>query len=169
VTIPRVVARASPSEVLAVIARAVFQAGVSWAQIARHWEAYERAFSGFDPAVVAHFDDADVERVLAEPGVLRSPKKVKAVIANARALTRILDEFGTFHAYASTFPDYAAVAKDVRRRFSFMGEMNAWYLLFRVGEPVPRFETWVTTIPGEHPRMREMVELARKDGISPER
>jgi hypothetical protein len=44
-----------------------------------------------------------------------------------------------------------------------------WYFLFRVGEPVPRFETWVQTIPGDHPRMREMVERARACGCSPER
>jgi len=50
-----------------------------------------------------------------------------------------------------------------------MGEMNAWYFLFRIGEAVPTFEAWVTTIPGEHPRMREMVALARSQGRSRER
>jgi hypothetical protein len=44
--------------------------------------------------------------------------------------------------------------------------MNVWYVLFRCGEPVPRFEPWVKTIKGEHPRMREMVERARAQGRS---
>jgi 3-methyladenine DNA glycosylase Tag len=48
-------------------------------------------------------------------------------------------------------------------------QMNVWYVLFRTGEPVPRFEEWIVTIPGMHPRMREMVERAREAGRSPER
>lgn len=49
-----------------------------------------------------------------------------------------------------------------------MGDMNVWYFLFRVHEPVPQFEHWVKTIPGEHPRMQEMVEQARAAGASRE-
>jgi hypothetical protein len=49
-----------------------------------------------------------------------------------------------------------------------MGEMNVWYFLFRVRQPVPRFEHWVTTIPGDHPRMKEMVEKGRSAGTSTE-
>jgi DNA-3-methyladenine glycosylase I len=147
--------------------RAVFQAGVAWKQIAAHWDAYREAFSGFDPAAVARFDDVDVARVLATPGVLRMPRKVHATIRNARELTRIETE-GGIATYLRSFDSYAALAKDFKKRFAFMGDMNAWYFLFRVGEPVPRFETWVTTIPGTHPRMREMVERARGEGKSRE-
>jgi hypothetical protein len=49
-----------------------------------------------------------------------------------------------------------------------MGDMNVWYFLFRTGERVPAFESWVQTIRGDHPRMREMVERARLQGRSPE-
>jgi hypothetical protein len=56
----------------------------------------------------------------------------------------------------------------MRRRFTFLGEMNVWYVLFRCGRPVPRFEPWAKTIKGDHPRMREMVVLAREQGRSPE-
>jgi DNA-3-methyladenine glycosylase I len=167
-SIPHVIDRPTPADVLDVMSRAVFQAGLSWAQIARHWDAYRRAFAGFDPAVVATFDETSVHQVLTEPGVLRSPRKVKATIANAKSLVAVEREFGSFHDYLSSFSDYAALAKDLKRRFTFMGAMNVWYLLFRLGEPVPRFEGWVTTIPGEHPRMREMVEAARAAGKSRE-
>jgi hypothetical protein len=141
---------------------------VRWAQIARHWDAYERAFAGFDPARVALFDQDDLERILREPGILRMRKKVAASVANAKALLMIQEDFGSFHAYAASFLDYAALAKDMKKRFSFMGDMNVWYVLFRAGEAVPRFETWIGTIAGEHPRMREMVERARAQGSSPE-
>jgi Methyladenine glycosylase len=167
-TIPDVIAPASPADYFAVMTRAVFQAGVRWKQIAQHWDAYEQAFAGFDPARVAAFDDLDVERVLATPGILRMPRKVNAVIANARALLEADSEYGSISAYLRSFDSYAALAKDFKRRFSLMGDMNVWYFLFRTGEAVPRFETWVETIPGEHPRMREMVQRARDQGRSPE-
>jgi 3-methyladenine DNA glycosylase Tag len=167
-TIPDVIEAASPAAFFEVMTRAVFQAGVRWSQIAEHWDAYRLAFAEFDPNRVALYDDLDVERVLATAGILRMPKKVHAVIKNARALLETEREFASLTAYLGSFETYAALAKDFKKRFSFMGEMNVWYFLFRTGRPVPRFETWVATIPGEHPRMREMVERARQAGRSPE-
>lgn len=148
--------------------RAVFQAGVSWAQIAKHWNAYRRAFCEFDVRRVAAYGESDVERVLNEPGILRMRRKIDGTVKNAGALVEVANGFGSFHDYVASFESYAQLSKDVKRRFLFMGEMNAWYLLFRTGEPVPHFDSWVTTIPGDHPRMREMVLLARKTGRSPE-
>ena len=167
-TIPEVVTARTPRDIFEVMTRAVFQAGVSWAQIAKDWNAYRRAFAQFDVARVAAFGEVDIDAILAEPGILRMRRKVAATIKNARALLDIEAQFGNFHTYVSSFASYADLAKDVKRRFAFMGEMNVWYLLFRIGEPVPRFESWVTTIPGEHPRMREMVEQARVAGRSSE-
>lgn len=166
--IPEVIPDPSPAQILEIITRAVFQAGVKWSQIAEHWDAYREAFANFDPQQVAVFDSIDAERILAQDGVLRVPRKAQAAIANARALLTIEREFGSFHAYVASFPTYAALAKDMKKRFAFLGDMNVWYVLFRCGEPVPRFEPWVKTIPGTHPRMREMVDLARARGVSPE-
>ena len=167
-TIPEVVDARTARDYLEVMTRAVFQAGVNWAQIARHWNAYPRAFAGFDPAQVAIFDDVEIERILAEPGILRMPRKIKATIANAEALLQIEREFGSVDAYIRSFNDYPALAKAFKKRFAFMGDMNVWYVLFRTKHTVPRFETWVKTIPGDHPRMREMVERARAIGRSAE-
>ncbi len=166
--IPEVIEHPSPAQVLEIITRAVFQAGVKWSQIAQHWDAYREAFADFDVARVAAFDALDIERTLEHPGILRVAKKAKAAVSNAQALLALEQERGSFHNYVAAFPDYAALAKDMRKRFAFLGDMNVWYVLFRCGEPVPRFETWVQTIPGEHPRMREMVTLAREAGRSPE-
>jgi 3-methyladenine DNA glycosylase Tag len=168
-TIPDVIAPTSLAEYFEVMTRAVFQAGVSWKQIAAHWDAYREAFSNFDPVRVAAFDDLDVERVLATPGILRMPRKIRATIADAGALLEADREYGGFQRYLRSFGSYEGLAKDFKRRFVLMGDMNVWYFLFRTGETVPRFESWVSTIRGEHPRMREMVERARREGRSPER
>ncbi len=167
-TIPDVLEPASLADYLAIITRAVFQAGVRWSQIAEHWDVYREAFADFDPARVAAYDELDVERVLATPGILRMSRKVHATIANARALLAADREHAGFANYLRSFTTYDALAKDFKKRFAFMGDMNVWYFLFRAGRPVPPFEAWVKTIPGEHPRMREMVDRARKAGRSPE-
>lgn len=166
--IPEVIEQPSQAQVLEVITRAVFQAGVKWAQIAEHWDAYAHAFAQFDVAQVAAFDTLEIERALEHPGILRVAKKAKATVTNAQTLLAIERERGGFHNYVAAFPDYTTLAKDMRKRFAFLGDMNVWYVLFRCSEPVPRFETWVATIPGEHPRMLEMVTLAREQGRSPE-
>ena len=167
-TIPDVIQPGSLSDYFEVMTRAVFQAGVRWRQIAEHWDAYRAAFEEFDPAKVAAYDDVDVERILATPGILRIGRKVRAVLANARTILETDAEFGGFAQYLRSFESYGALAKDFKKRFAFMGNMNVWYFLFRTGETVPRFETWVSTIPGDHPRMREMVERARELGRSHE-
>jgi DNA-3-methyladenine glycosylase I len=61
------------------------QAGLSWSTILRKREGYRRAFAGFDPEVVAAYDDDDVARLLADPGIVRNRLKVESAIANARA------------------------------------------------------------------------------------
>jgi len=62
------------------------QAGLSWSTILRKREGYRRAFAGFDPVVVARFDDADVVRLLADAGIVRNRLKVESTVANARAV-----------------------------------------------------------------------------------
>ncbi|HEY0739345.1 MAG TPA: DNA-3-methyladenine glycosylase I [Herpetosiphonaceae bacterium] len=62
-----------------------FQAGLSWITILRKREAFREAFQGFDPAIVARFDEDDIARLLADPGIVRSRAKIAATIGNARA------------------------------------------------------------------------------------
>src|SRR5450631_2346251 len=62
-----------------------FQAGLSWSIILRKRDAFRRAFKGFDPAVVARFRQADVVRLLADAGIVRSRAKIEATIGGARA------------------------------------------------------------------------------------
>lgn len=166
--IPEQIEPRSLADYLEVMTRAVFQAGLSWAAIGKHWEAYRAAFDAFDPARVAAYSDFDVDRLMNEAGVLHSERKIRATIQNAQTLLALDREHGGFKNYLRSFRSYDKLEADIRKRFKFMGAMNAWYFLFRVQEPVPRFEHWVTTIPGEHPRMKEMVDKGRSAGTSTE-
>ena len=62
------------------------QAGLSWATILNRRDGYRRAFAGFDVRLVAAFDDGDVDRLLADPGIIRNRVKIQAAIGNARAV-----------------------------------------------------------------------------------
>ena len=62
------------------------QAGLSWSTILRKREGYRKAFAGWDVEAVARFDASDVERLLADPGIVRHRGKIEAVVGNARAV-----------------------------------------------------------------------------------
>lgn len=63
-----------------------FQSGLSWLTILRKRENFRAAFRGFDPAIVADFGPADVDRLLADQGIVRNRAKIEATINNARAV-----------------------------------------------------------------------------------
>jgi DNA-3-methyladenine glycosylase I len=71
-----------------------FQSGLSWLTILRKREGFRRAFAGFDPDVVAGFTEADVERLLADPGIVRNRAKITAAVGNARAVLILRERDG---------------------------------------------------------------------------
>ena len=118
------------------------QAGLSWATILNKREGYWRAFGGFDPEAVAGFDDHDVERLLADPGIVRNRLKVASTLANARAVLQVQADEGSLDAYLWSFvggrakvnrwrrlsdlpsstAESTAMSKDLKRRgFRFVG------------------------------------------------
>lgn len=87
-----------------------FQSGLSWLTILRKREGFRGAFAGFDPEVVARFGPADVDRLLADPGIVRNRAKVLAAITNARAVLHLRDRIdGGLDTFVWSFaPDPAA-------------------------------------------------------------
>jgi DNA-3-methyladenine glycosylase I len=81
------------------------QAGLSWRTILGKREGYRRAFADFDAEVVARFGPDDVERLLADPGIVRNRLKVASTIANAARIVELRDEPGGFDAYLWAFVD----------------------------------------------------------------
>jgi DNA-3-methyladenine glycosylase I len=79
------------------------QAGLSWLTILKKREGYRMAFAGFDVARVAAFGPQDVERLLADPSIVRNRLKVESAITNARAFLRVQEEFGSFDNYVWGF------------------------------------------------------------------
>lgn len=156
--IPLVITPESLADYLDVMSKAVFQAGIRWSTIDEKWEAFRSVFHDFDVYKVSAFTTADIERLSGDERILRSPRKIAATVENAKALIKLDQEHNGFANYLHSFESYDKLSASLKKRFKFMGEMNAYYFLFRVGEPVPDFDEWVKTIPGDHPRMKEMVD-----------
>ena len=90
------------------------QAGLSWETILKKREAYRDAFLDFDPARVARFTPARVERLLQNAGIVRNRLKIESTVGNARAFLAVQKEFGSFDAYVWDFVKGAPL--DNRRR-----------------------------------------------------
>jgi len=81
------------------------QAGLSWLTILKKRDAYRRAFAGFDAAKVARFGPRQIERLLADPGIVRNRLKIEAAIHNAQRFLEVQAAFGSFDAYIWRFVD----------------------------------------------------------------
>ena len=81
------------------------QAGLSWSIVLRKREGYREAFSHFDPQKVARYTEKRIERLKADPRIVRNRLKIASAVQNARAFLRIQDEFGSFDAYCWRFVD----------------------------------------------------------------
>lgn len=118
------------------------QAGLSWSMILKKREGYRKAFADFDPAKVARFTDARLEKILLDPGIVRNRLKVYAAVNNAKQFLKIQKEFGSFDRYiwqfvggkpivnkrkslkevVATTPESDALSKDlIKRGFKFVG------------------------------------------------
>ena len=80
-----------------------FQAGLAWITILRKRDAFRRAFLNFDPERVARFGEADVARLLADPGIVRSRAKIEATVGGARAWLAMRDKGEDFADFAWSF------------------------------------------------------------------
>jgi len=132
-----------------------FQAGLSWSTILNKRENFRAAFRGFHPRVVAVFDDADRERLMADAGIVRNRAKIDATIGNAAGVLDLGREFGSFDAYLASMvpgpprrmpagstgddipastPVSDALSKDLRRRgFRFVGSTIVYAFMQSVG------------------------------------
>ncbi|MGI9508219.1 MAG: DNA-3-methyladenine glycosylase I [Geminicoccaceae bacterium] len=82
-----------------------FQAGLSWITILRKREGFRAAFDGFDPAVVARYDQAKIETLLQDAGIVRHRGKIEGAVSSARATLDLMEQPGGFSGYLWQFVD----------------------------------------------------------------
>ena len=127
-----------------------FQAGLSWITILRKREEFRKAFKNFDPAKVARFGEADIARLLTDPGIVRSRAKIEATIGGARIYLEMQAAGDDFSKFAWSFvggkpiqntgplpaqtPLSEEVSKSLKKRgFKFVGPTIAYAWMQAVG------------------------------------
>ena len=130
------------------------QAGLSWSTVLKKRPNYRIAFDDFDPARVARFTPARVERLMKDPGIVRHRQKVESTVSNAKAFLDVQKEFGSFDRYVWQFvggvprmekrrglgdvpartPESDVLSKDLKRRgFKFVGSTICYAFMQAVG------------------------------------
>jgi len=125
-----------------------FQSGLSWLTILRKRENFRAAFAGFDPLLVADFDEDDVDRLLNDAGIVRHQGKIRSTINNASRALEMIDEFGSIAAYMwpyatfgdpptevpPTTPTSTAISKDLKKRgWTFVGPTTVYAFMQAMG------------------------------------
>ena len=121
------------------LTRCIFQAGLNWRMITSKWPGFTEAFAGFDVEEVAGFGDEDVERLMADTGIVRNRRKIVATIGNAREFMRIAGEHGSFKEWFTGLDksdNYAGAMKALQDTFSHVGKATANIFIYAVGENI---------------------------------
>jgi DNA-3-methyladenine glycosylase I len=130
------------------------QAGLSWDTILRKREAYRKAFSGFDPVRIARYNEARIERLMENAGIVRNRLKIESAVGNAKAFLKVAKEFGSFDKYIWGFTggepkvnswesmkelpaktaESDVMSKDLKKRgFNFVGSTICYAFMQAVG------------------------------------
>jgi DNA-3-methyladenine glycosylase I len=132
-----------------------FQAGLSWELMINKRDNFRRAFDNFEVEKIAHYTQADQNRLLADTGIVRNRLKIAAVIHNAQGVLAVREAFGSFDAYLWQFtagrtlrnpngvtrqtmptssPESDAMSKDMKKRgFKFVGTTTCYALMQSIG------------------------------------
>jgi 3-methyladenine DNA glycosylase Tag len=123
------------SDWLQEMARAVFQAGFSWTVIENKWPGFRTAFDNFDVDRVAFYHDEDMDRLLADTGIVRNGRKIQSVIDNARMLRDLQAETGDVSAHLANWPvaEQADLVAMLGKRGAHLGGNTAMRVLRVMG------------------------------------
>jgi DNA-3-methyladenine glycosylase I len=97
------------------------QAGLSWLTILKRREHYRRLYDNFDPIKVSKYNEARIEMMLQDPGIIRNRKKIESSISNAQHFLEIVKEFGSFDKYIWGFTD----GEVVKNQWKSLSELPA--------------------------------------------
>jgi DNA-3-methyladenine glycosylase I len=126
----------SDQDYFLLLARSVFSAGLGPKVIESRWAGLSEAFSGFDPETVAGMGQEQVERLLADPAVIRNRRKIEAVIKNATIFNQCVAEHGSFPEFLNSCgvrESLEQAAEQLAGTFAHLGKTSAAFFLFSCG------------------------------------
>ncbi len=129
------------------ISMEVMQCGLNWAMMLKKRDIFRKCFDDFDFYQIAKYSERDVIRIMNEEGMIRSRRKIEAVIGNAKAFLQIIEEFGSFDKYIWSYSDHESliyvkhhngqgetrnglsdqISKDLKKRgFKYLGSITVF-------------------------------------------
>lgn len=123
------------------LSKGVFQAGISWRVVDAKWPTIKKAFHGFKVERVARMTEREVDALTKDERVIRSRPKIAAIVHNAQELLAVERAEG-FKKHLRSFPEYEALATDLKKRFKFVGDSGVYHFLWTVRHPVPDWQDW---------------------------
>lgn len=91
------------------------QAGLSWITVLKKREAFREAFDGFDPSKVALYDEAKIQELLENEGIIRNRLKVNAAVVNSKAFLKVQEKYGSFDTFIWAYVDHTPIANHWER------------------------------------------------------
>jgi DNA-3-methyladenine glycosylase I len=119
--------------------RVIFQAGLNWKVIDNKWSSIKKALLNFKTEKIACFREADIERLMKDPEIIRNKGKIKAIIQNAQNFKAIEKQYGSFQKYLDSLDksnNYENAIKDLVNKFKWLGTPSASLFLYTVGEKI---------------------------------
>jgi DNA-3-methyladenine glycosylase I len=132
----------SLNDYLDVMSKSVFQSGLSWKVVESKWLTTREVLQNFDPKSVASLTDEDLDEFTQDTRLIRSRRKLNAVVHNARRILELEQEHGGFQNYLRSHGDFENTLKDIKKQFKFLGDAGTFRFLWVVGEDVPDYEEW---------------------------
>ncbi len=111
----------------------LLQTGLNWGSIRKHWQKYKEGFYGFD---IHKLSEAHTKALLKDPRVIKNPRKVEAIIHNARTFKKIKREFGSFSNFLTSLQElgHQELLDALAKKFKHVGPYTAEYFLHSVGD-----------------------------------
>lgn len=122
------------------MARVMVQTGISWRVVEAKWPGIQEAFHGFDPVRTSKLKERDIDRLMADPRVIRNRKKLEAISSNAGRILELDAEYKGFKKYLDSLGDFDSTKKALHKEFAYMGDSGTWFFLWMVGRKVPDHE-----------------------------
>jgi DNA-3-methyladenine glycosylase I len=120
----------------------MFQSGISWRVVESKWPGMREALHEFDVETIASLAEPDLEHLVQDQRIIRSRRKLDALVHNARRMLELEQDHGSFTDYLRSHGGFEATMKDVRKQFKYMGDSGTYHFLYVVGEEVPPYEEY---------------------------
>lgn len=140
--VPTKIEPAGIADYLETMAKSMFQSGISWRVVDAKWPGMRVALHGFDAPTIASLTEPELERLVQDERIIRSRRKLDALVVNAGKMMDLEEQHGSFTNYLRSHGSFEATLKDLRKQFKSMGDSGAYHFLWTVGEDVPPYEEW---------------------------